>query len=92
MEVSMSRQVFRNRAIVIAALVLLATLPVLACPVCYGASDPQTNEGISAAVFSLLGITGAVLAGFVSLFVRMRNLARAMRPGQGQPSSLPPRG
>lgn len=88
----MTRRSFRARAIVSLALVVLATVPVLACPVCYGATDPQTNEGISAAVFSLLGVTGAVLAGFVSLFVRMRNLARALRPGQGQPSSLSPRG
>jgi LPXTG-motif cell wall-anchored protein len=88
----MNRRRFRVRAIVTLVLVVLATLPVLACPVCYGASDPQTNDGISAAVFSLLGITGAVLAGFVSLFVRMRNLARTLRPGQGQPSSLSPRG
>jgi len=68
--------------------VVLSPLPSPACPVCYGASDTQTSAGITAAVFSLLGVTGAVLAGFVSLFVRMRNRVRALSSEQGQSSVL----
>lgn len=80
----MIRRCLVSIAVAVPVLASICVLPALACPVCYGASDAQTTQGITAAVFSLLGVTGAVLAGFVSLFVRMRNRLRAMGLEQGQ--------
>jgi hypothetical protein len=88
MEVRMIPRFRMSIAIAVFVLACLAAYPALACPVCYGASDAQSTQGITAAVFSLLGVTGAVLAGFVSLFVRIRNRVRALSREQGQSSAV----
>jgi hypothetical protein len=52
-----------------AVLVLLVPHISSACPVCYGdPASPQT-KGMQAAVFFLLGVTGLMMTGFISLFV-----------------------
>ena len=48
----------------------------MACPVCFGTADPAIRESVNAGIFVLLGVTGAVLAGFVRFFV---NIARRSR-------------
>jgi nitrate reductase gamma subunit len=55
-----------------------AVLRAGACPVCYGASDSPSTQGMTAAIFSLLGVTGGVLAAFATMFLRMRRRTRAM--------------
>ncbi len=71
----MNRSLFR-----IAALLAVFTVVVLAragaCPVCYGAPDSSSTEGLTAAVFSLLGVTGGVLAAFAAMFLRIRRRTR----------------
>lgn len=68
----------------IAALVFLVALllgghAAMACPSCYGAPDSPMTEGMNMAIMSLLGITGAVLAGFVAFFVYLRRRAHMFR-------------
>ena len=67
-----------------ANLALLASLMILlphvggACPSCYGAADAPMTEGLNMALLSLLGVTGGVLAGFVSFFLALRKRARQL--------------
>jgi hypothetical protein len=61
-------------------LLTLALHPVsLGCPVCYGDPDSSSAQGMNAAILSLLGVTGGVLGGFGSLFLRMRSKAKAIQ-------------
>ena len=55
-----------------------AVLHAGACPVCYGAPDSPSTQGMTAAIFSLLGVTGGVLAAFATMFLRIRRRTRAM--------------
>lgn len=55
---------------------LLIPERVLACPVCYGASDSNMIAGVNLAILALLGITGGVLTGFASFFLYIRKRAR----------------
>ena len=56
----------------------------MACPVCFGAAEPAVRESVNAGIFVLLGVTAAVLAGFVRFFVsiarRARRIAREESP------------
>jgi hypothetical protein len=72
--------------------------PALACDVCYGASSSDSPLVSSArlGVFLLLGVTLAVLGGFVAFIVHLRNRARrfesdplALEWAQLQRSSFP---
>lgn len=55
---------------------ILAAPEVVACPVCYGASDSPMADGVNAAILFLLGVTGTVLSGFVALFLYLRRRAK----------------
>jgi hypothetical protein len=61
--------------------VLSLAQPVYACPVCYGASDSLTSAGLNVAILVLLGVTGTVLAGFVSFFLYLRRRAKITMNG-----------
>lgn len=69
-------------------LVLLFTESLLACPVCYGASDSPMAEGVNAAIFVLLGITGTVLAAFATFFIYLRKRSRMTLDGNVDVPSL----
>ncbi len=59
------------------ALALVATpRAAFACPVCFGQSDSPLAIGTNMAVFFMLGVTGAVLAGFASFIVYLMRRAR----------------
>ena len=63
-----------------AALVIVAPAVALACPICFG-GDPNSPEAQSLnwAVFTLLGVTGGVLSGFVGfIFHLMKRSRQAM--------------
>ena len=64
--------------VTLAALGSLAALRAGACPVCYGAPDSASTQGMTAAIFSLLGVTGGVLAAFATMFLRIRRRTRAL--------------
>ena len=69
-----------SRVGVVAALAALwcAVLaePVLACPVCFGASDAPQVQGMRMAIFALMGITVGVLGAFAAFFVYLMRRAR----------------
>ena len=77
----------RNKLAGIAALgvagVLLAASEALACPICFG-GDPDSDlaRGMNWAVFTLLGLTGGVLSGFVGFIF---HLIKRSRQALGQP-------
>lgn len=54
----------------------LTTGSAWACPVCYGSTDASTIAGVNLAILALLGVTGSVLAGFGSFFLRIRKRSR----------------
>lgn len=60
-----------------AALLVLAPALALACPICFG-GDPDSAEAQSLnwAVFTLLGVTGGVLSGFVGFFFSLLKRSR----------------
>jgi|GEM_PF-1505102 len=70
----------KNNPIRVAVLLAVFTLVALsragACPVCYGAPDSAATQGMTAAIFSLLGVTGGVLAAFAAMFLRIRRRTR----------------
>ena len=71
----------RRLLLVLTLLVLMAgpgTLHGTACPVCYGNPESASTPGMTAAIFSLLGVTGGVLAAFAAVFLRFRKRARAL--------------
>ncbi len=62
------------------ALVIVTPAVALACPICFG-GDPNSPEAQSLnwAVFTLLGVTGGVLSGFVGfIFHLMKRSRQAM--------------
>ena len=71
---------FKNAARVLGAataIVLLAPTAAWACPICFG-GDPDTPiaHGVNWAVFTMLGVTGGVLSGFVGLILRLMKRSR----------------
>jgi hypothetical protein len=66
-----------------AGLCILLTLALhpasFGCPVCYGDPDSSSAQGMNAAILSLLGVTGGVLGGIGSLFLRMRRRTIALQ-------------
>ena len=53
----------------------------LACAVCFGQSDSPMAWGVNMGVFLMLGVTGAVLAGFASFFVYLMRRAKLVADG-----------
>lgn len=62
-----------------AALVLGASAvprAVLACAVCYGASDAPQTRGMNFGIFTMLGVTGVVLSSFGGMIFCFARRAR----------------
>jgi hypothetical protein len=83
----MNRDLIRI-AVFLAAFTVLALSSAGACPVCYGAADSGSTQGMTAAIFSLLGVTGAVLGAFAAMFLRIRSRTRLIlaQAATGAPS------
>jgi hypothetical protein len=64
------------RAALTTAAVVAAPRAALACPVCFGQSDSPMAWGTNMAIFFMLGVTGAVLAGFGGFIVYLMRRAR----------------
>jgi hypothetical protein len=75
------KNLLRASAMLVGVLVL-AGGTAMSCPVCFGAADSPSTQGVTAGIISLLGVTGGVLTGFGSLFLRMRSRShREIRQG-----------
>ena len=63
--------------VLLAFLVILGQNIAFSCPVCFGALDDPATQGMNVAILTLLGVTGTVLAGLISFFLRLRRFSRA---------------
>jgi hypothetical protein len=54
-------------------------VPLLACPVCYGAPNDPMVKGTNNGVWVLLGVVGFVQLGFAALFLSFWRRARAQK-------------
>ena len=66
------------------AMVIVAPAVALACPICFG-GDPNSPEAQSLnwAVFTLLGVTGGVLSGFVGFIFHLMKCSRQAMTNEG---------
>jgi hypothetical protein len=48
----------------------------MACPVCFAPSDPVVTSSLNAGIFVLLGVTAAVIGGFVRFILSVMRRAR----------------
>ncbi len=55
-----------------AAVMLMAASPALACPVCFGAPDSLQVKGMQMGILALLSVTVAVLGAFAAFFLYLR--------------------
>ena len=69
----------RTASLTVLTAVLLVLFPSesAACPICFG-GDPNSDlaQGMNWAVFTLLGITGGVLSGFVGFIFHLIKRSR----------------
>jgi heme/copper-type cytochrome/quinol oxidase subunit 2 len=65
-----------------AAVTLLMAVPraLLACAVCYGASDSPQTRGMNLGIVTMLGVTGVVLGGFGGMIFCFARRARRHNP------------
>ena len=64
------------RQILITLAIVATPRAAFACPVCFGQSDSPMALGTNAAVFFMLGVTGAVLAAFAGFFIYLMRRAK----------------
>ena len=70
---------YRIAGVVLAAMTMVALVPSesLACPICFGGDpDSQLGQSVNWSVFTLLGITGGVLSGFVGFILHLVKRSR----------------
>ncbi len=63
-------------------LLIMSQNSAFSCPVCFGALDDPATNGMNFAIITLLGVTGSVLAGFISFFLRLRKLSHSTPVGR----------
>ncbi len=63
----------------VALLLIIASEPGTACPVCFGETESNSEEGLVAAIWLLLGVTGTVLGLISALFLQFRRRMRMLR-------------
>ena len=70
--------------VLVGGLLVLTPTESAACPICFaGDPDSQIGQSMNWAVFTLLGITGGVLSGFVAFIFHLIKRSR-MALGQSQ--------
>jgi hypothetical protein len=73
----------------LAAGLSLAPAIAHACATCYGAADSPQTQGLNMAIATLLGVTGVVLSGFLTMIVCLARRARRFAAGDSG-NALPP--
>jgi heme/copper-type cytochrome/quinol oxidase subunit 2 len=63
---------------------LVASSPLLACPICFQVEQGPVANGVHAAVIVLVAVTVSVLTGFA---VFIRRFVRAARAAETEPAS-----
>ena len=69
---------FFRRLTIVAAVLGAGGMPraVLACAVCYGATDAAQTRGMNMGMFTMLGVTGLVLGSFGGMIFCFARRAR----------------
>lgn len=76
---------FVGGMVLVGGLLLLVPTESAACPICFtGDPDSQIGQSMNWAVFTLLGITGGVLSGFVGFIFHLVKRSRIVALGQSQ--------
>jgi hypothetical protein len=66
----------RSLAVVLLTLFTVAPRPLLACPVCFGASDEPMAVATNMGIMAMLVVVGGVLGAFASFFIYLMRRAR----------------
>jgi heme/copper-type cytochrome/quinol oxidase subunit 2 len=62
---------------------------ILACAVCFGAPDSAQTQGGNMLIFTLLGVTGVVLGGFLGMVIYLMRRARRYQAAEEIVSQIP---
>ena len=66
-----------------------SAIAIIACATCFGAPDSPMTQGMNMAIFTLLGVTGVVLGGFVWMIVYLVRRARRYKATDEFISQIP---
>ena len=64
----------------VVTLVMAVPRVLLACAVCYGASEAAQTKGMNLGIVTMLGVTGVVLGGFGGMIFCFARRARRHNP------------
>jgi len=62
---------------------------ILACQVCFGPPNSPQTQGVQVLIFTMLGVTGVVLGGFVWMIVYLVRRARRYQAAEEIISQIP---
>ena len=62
---------------------------ILACQVCFGPPNSSQTQGVQVLIFTMLGVTGVVLGGFVWMIVYLVRRARQYQAAEEIISQIP---
>ena len=77
------RTVGSRAGLLLTVALFAAPRQALACPVCFGQSDSPMAAATNMAIFFMLGLTGAVLAGFVAFIAYLVRRAKLIEKEKG---------
>ena len=63
-------------ALITAAVMIVSSSSVFACPVCFGAEETHLIDGAKLGILVLLGVTLAVQGAFLAFFLYLRKRAK----------------
>ena len=63
---------------------------VIACPVCFGASDAPMALATNMGIFMMLGVVAVMLASFGAFFIYLNRRARQLASADPVEAGLPP--
>jgi hypothetical protein len=66
-----------------------SAIALIACATCFGAPDSSMTQGMNMAIFTLLGVTGVVLGGFIWMIVYLVRRARRYQATEEIISQIP---
>lgn len=64
---------------------------LIACPVCFGASDAPMAVATNMGIFLMLGVVAVILAGFASFFIYLSRRAKAAADDRPAAAARPER-
>ena len=77
------------RRTIATTIIVAAPRAALACPVCFGQADSPLANATNMGILAMLGVVGAVLAGFAAFIVHLNRRAKLVANG-GVPAGAGP--